>query len=163
MVEEIATVVRADSAGLWLTTTPVASCNACQVSDDCGTGIVAKTLTPRTQQFYIQTELKLLPGEQVKIGLHEHNLLKAALMVYLLPLLLMVLLAVLGSSLALAEGWIILLALLGAGIGFVLARRYDRSQAGLAQLSILQVLPSLAVSQQPAGTAAAVQSSDAIE
>lgn len=163
MVEEIATVVRADTTGLWLTTTPVASCNACQVSDDCGTGIVAKTLTPRTRQFYIRTELKLLPGEQVKIGLHEHNLLKAALMVYLLPLLLMVLLAVLGSGLALAEGWIILLAILGAGSGFVLARQYDRSQAGVAQLSILQVLPSLAVNQLQAGNDTTIQTSGAVE
>ena len=82
MVEEIATVVRSDSAGLWLTTTPVASCNACQVSDDCGTGIVAKTLTARSQQFFVPTRLNLLPGEQVKVGLSEQQLIVAALMVY---------------------------------------------------------------------------------
>ena len=163
MVEEIATVVSADDSGVWLTTTPVTSCNACQVSDDCGTGIVAKTLTPRTQQFYIQTELPLLPGEQVKIGLHEHNLLKAAMMVYLLPLLLMLLLALLGSSIGLSEGGIILLAVLGATAGFMLARRYDRAQAGLAQLSILQVLPSLAIRQQTVGAVQTAATSAAIE
>ncbi|MBZ9610022.1 SoxR reducing system RseC family protein [Rheinheimera maricola] len=158
MVEEIATVVRAADNGLWLTTTPVASCNACQVSDDCGTGIVAKTITPRTQHFYIATELQLLPGEQVKIGLHEASLVKAALMVYLLPLLSLILFTMVGSGLALAEGWIILLALLGAGIGFMLARQYDRSQAGAVQLRILQVLPSLAVSQQSLASRRAIPS-----
>ena len=89
MVEEIATVVAVEAGGVWLSTTPVASCNACNVSDDCGTGIVAKTMTPRQQRFFITTPLSLLPGEQVKIGLQESSLLVAALMVYLLPLLLL--------------------------------------------------------------------------
>jgi len=145
MVEQIATVVRCDNTGIWLSTTPVASCNACQVSDECGTGIVAKTLTPRTQQFFVRTDLQLLPGEQVKIGVLERNLLQAALMVYLMPLLLLILLTVIGNSLALSEGWLILLAALGAAAGFVLARFYDSIQSGQTQLRILQVLPSIAV------------------
>ncbi|MDX1391581.1 MAG: SoxR reducing system RseC family protein, partial [Rheinheimera sp.] len=81
MVEEIATVVACDDNGFWLTTTPVASCNSCQASADCGTGIVAKTLTPRTLHFFVPSTLKLLPGEQVKIGLAEPALINAALMV----------------------------------------------------------------------------------
>ena len=57
MVEEIATVVSVEQKGVWLMTTPVASCNACQVSEDCGTGIVAKTLTPKTLHFFVASEL----------------------------------------------------------------------------------------------------------
>jgi sigma-E factor negative regulatory protein RseC len=147
MVEEIATVISCDNNGVWLSTTPVASCNACQVSDDCGTGIVAKTLTPKTQHFFVPSALKLLPGEQVKIGLPERNLLMAALMVYLLPLLLMLLATVLGSVAGLAEHWLMLLALVGAGSGFMLARRYGQSEQQ-AHIHIIEVLPSLGVRQQ---------------
>ena len=145
MVEEIATVVSADGNGLWLTTTPVASCNACQASDDCGTGIVAKTLTPKSLQFYIPSELQLLPGEQVKIGLPEQQLVAAALMVYLVPLLLMLVAVVLGNALLLSELWLIVLAIVAGGAGFLLARRYDQLQQQDSQIRILEVLPSLGV------------------
>ncbi|MDP2715065.1 SoxR reducing system RseC family protein [Rheinheimera sp.] len=143
MVEEIATVVSVDSGGVWLSTTPVASCNACNVSDDCGTGIVAKTMTPRQQRFFVATSLALLPGEQVKIGMQEHNLIMAAVMVYLLPLLLLLASAVLAGLAGLAEGWVILAALAGVTAGFLLARRYGRLQQSTEHISILEVLPQL--------------------
>ncbi|HEX5793843.1 MAG TPA: SoxR reducing system RseC family protein [Rheinheimera sp.] len=148
MVEEIATVVSCDDAGVWLTTTPVASCNACKVSDDCGTGIIAQTLTPKTLHFFVPSELKLLAGEQVKIGVPERNLIQAALVVYLLPLVLMLLLTLLANALGLAEGWLILMAMVGAAAGFVLARYYGRYQQQHSQIHILEVLPSLGVQRQ---------------
>lgn len=148
MVEEIATVVACDNDGVWLTTTPVASCNACQASDDCGTGIVAKTLTPKSLQFFVPSTLKLLPGEQVKIGLPEPQLLKAALMVYLLPLSLLLLAALIASSAGLNEGLQMLLAVCGAVAGFYLARRYGKQQERQTQIQILAVLPTLQVQQR---------------
>ena len=148
MVEEIATVVACDTGGVWLSTTPVASCNACQVSDDCGTGIVAKTLTPKSLQFFVPSTLNLLPGEQVKIGLAEPALVKAALMVYLLPVVMLLLATLLGSAAGFNEGGQMVLALLGAVAGFFLARRYGQRQERLTQIHILAVLPTLQVQQQ---------------
>ncbi|OYW96740.1 MAG: sigma E positive regulator RseC/MucC, partial [Alishewanella sp. 32-51-5] len=78
MVEEIATVVATESDGVWLTTTPAGSCNSCHASGDCGTGIVAKTLTPRQRRFFVKSALPLLPGEQVRIGVAEQGLVTAA-------------------------------------------------------------------------------------
>lgn len=147
MVEQLASVVATESNGVWLTTTPVSSCNACNVSDDCGTGIVAKTLTPRQHRFFVSTDLSLLPGEQVKIAVSEQNLLQAAFIVYLLPLVLMLLAALFAShSLMLAEGWVMLAALLGASVGFLIARRYSLwQQSQTEQIHIMQVLPQLAI------------------
>jgi sigma-E factor negative regulatory protein RseC len=150
MVEEIATVVRCESDGVWLTTTPVASCNACHVSDDCGTGIVAKSLTPRQHHFFVASTLSLLPGEQVKIGLQEQSLVMAALMVYLLPLLLMLLAAGGGSIAGLSEPWLMLLAICGATAGFMLARRYGSGQEKRSQIEIIEILPSLGVQRNTA-------------
>lgn len=150
MVEEIATVASCEGGGVWLTTTPVASCNACNVSKDCGTGIVAKTLTPRQHRFFVPTELTLLPGEQIKIGLGEQSLITAAVMVYLLPIVLLLLLALLGNAAGLTEGWVMLLALAGTAAGFMLARRYGRQQEKCSQIVILDVLPSLGVQQHSA-------------
>lgn len=147
MIEQLASVVATEKSGVWLTTTPVSSCNSCHVSDDCGTGIVAKTLTPRQHRFFVSTELSLLPGEQVKIAVSEQNLLQAALMVYFLPLVLMLLAGLFASHyLVLAEGWVMLAALLGASGGFVLARRYSLwQQSQTEQIHIMQVLPQLAI------------------
>lgn len=147
MVEQIATVLRVEQDGVWLSSTPVASCNACQVSSDCGTGIVAKTLTARSQQFFVPTRLNLLPGEQVKVGLSEQQLIVAALMVYLLPLVLLLTLALAGAAAGLSEGYLMLLGLLGAASGFMLARRYGKQQEQHSQVVILQVLPSVGVQQ----------------
>lgn len=149
MVEQLASVVATETNGVWLTTTPVTSCNACNVSDECGTGIVAKTLTPRQHRFFVTTELRLLPGEQVKIAVSEQNLVQAALMVYFLPLVLMLIASLVASySLQLAEGWVMLAALFGASLGFLFARRFGQwQQQKSEQIHILQILPQLALQQ----------------
>ncbi len=145
MVEEIATVVAAESGGVWLTTTPAGTCNSCHASTDCGAGIVAKALTPRQQRFFLSTELDLLPGEQIRIGIAEQSLLTAAVLVYLLPLLLLISAAALATLAGLAEGLVILLAFCGGGLGFMLARYYGQRQSKRLPIHILEVLPALAV------------------
>jgi sigma-E factor negative regulatory protein RseC len=146
MVEEIATVVATESDGVWLTTTPAGSCNSCQVSGDCGTGIVAKTLTPRQRRFFVKSALPLLPGEQVRIGVAEQGLVTAALLVYLLPLLLMIASVTLLHTLwQLAEVWLLLAAVIALYSGFRLAKHYDQRLQHLESVQILQVLPQLSV------------------
>ncbi|GHG65192.1 sigma-E factor regulatory protein RseC [Alishewanella longhuensis] len=147
MVEEIATVVANESAGVWLVTTPAGSCNSCNVSQDCGTGIVAKTFTPRQNRFFVKTPLNLLPGEQVQIGVAEQGLVLAALMVYLLPLILMLTtLLMLQSLWQPAEGWLLLSAALSAAFGFFLARLYNNKvQQQQEPVQILRVLSQLKV------------------
>ncbi|CAM5196101.1 SoxR reducing system RseC family protein [Alishewanella longhuensis] len=148
MVEEIATVVANESAGVWLVTTPAGSCNSCNVSADCGTGIVAKTFTPRQNRFFVQTPLNLLPGEQVQIGIAEQGLVLAAFMVYLLPLILMLAALLLVQAVwQPSEFWLVFSALLAAASGFFFARLYDNSvQQQQERVQILRVLPQLKVS-----------------
>ncbi|GAB2905198.1 SoxR reducing system RseC family protein [Rheinheimera gaetbuli] len=147
MVEEIATVVGTEQGGVWLTTTPVGTCNACQVSSDCGTGIVTKALTPRQHRFFLPTELQLLAGEQVRIGVAEQRLVSAALVVYLLPLLLLLAATLLANAAGLPETQVIVLAFVAAATGFVIARWYGQRQDVAQQIHILSVLPALAVNQ----------------
>ncbi len=149
MVEEIATVVATGQGGVWLTTTPVGTCNACQVSSDCGTGIVTKALTPRLQRFFLATELPLLAGEQVRIGIAAHSLLTAAVLVYLLPLVLLLTAALLASIAGWPEGLVITLSFVAAALGFAIARWFGQRQGTTQHIHILAVLPALAVKQAP--------------
>ncbi|MCC5826350.1 SoxR reducing system RseC family protein [Alkalimonas sp.] len=158
MIEQIATVRKLDSGGVWLETTPVTTCQSCSASEDCGTGIVAKTFTPKRSQFFLVTDSALLPGQKVRIGTTEQRLLLAAFSLYLLPLVLMLLgVAVLSWWLpALAELWLIGVALLLLWAGFRLAARLSKGLERDAVL-LLEVLPELAVTnQQPAEVAAKI-------
>ncbi|SEA79617.1 SoxR reducing system RseC family protein [Alkalimonas amylolytica] len=156
MIEQIATVRKLDLGGVWLETTPVTTCQSCSASEDCGTGIVAKTFTPKRSQFFLVTDSALLPGQKVRIGTTEQRLLLAAFSLYLLPLVFMLLgVAVLSWWLpVIAEWWLIGLALLLLWAGFRLAARLAKGWERDAVL-LLEVLPELAVTNQPPAEVAA--------
>ncbi|MBM7072616.1 SoxR reducing system RseC family protein [Shewanella sp. 202IG2-18] len=87
MMEELAKVV-SDSEGGWVSVEVElkSACHSCHNDENCGTAAVAKAFSPKTQAFAIQTQVPVKIGEMVKIGLPESVVLKAAALVYLLPL-----------------------------------------------------------------------------
>lgn len=145
MLEEIATVMKTEADGVWLKTQSVSSCNACQSNNDCGTGVVAKALTPRDNLFFVRSPLQLLAGQKVKIAVSEQHLVSAAALLYLLPLFCLIAVAALLSQLQLAEGTVILGSLAALACGFVFARSFSGSSKQQEQIEILQILPDLAV------------------
>lgn len=151
MIEEIATVVSTAEQGVWLKTTSSGNCNSCDENKTCGTGLVARALTPRDAHFFVFTELSLLPGEQVKIAVAEENLLKAAAMVYVLPVILLVVFAVVAQALwQPPELLVILSAITGGIIGFLFAQKYNNYlNRQPEQVQIVSVVSSLAVQQLP--------------
>lgn len=151
MIEEVATVVSTAENGVWLKTTPSGNCNSCDENKTCGTGLVARALTPRDAHFFVFTELSLLPGEQVKIAVAEENLLKAAAMVYVLPVILLVVFAVVVQAVwQPPELLVILAAITGGVIGFLCAQKYNNHlNQQPEQVQIISVIPRLAVQQLP--------------
>ncbi|MCE9685325.1 SoxR reducing system RseC family protein [Shewanella sp. AS16] len=88
MMEEMARVVSYDASGWATVEVEIKSgCNHCASSESCGTSAVAKAFSPKTQQFSIPCDQACRPGELLKLGLPESVILKAAALVYLLPLL----------------------------------------------------------------------------
>ncbi|RLV57916.1 Fis family transcriptional regulator [Parashewanella curva] len=87
MMEEKAKVVsEAKDGWVMVEVESKSACHSCHNEESCGTSAVAKAFTPKTQVFSIETYLDLQPNEVVKIGLPESVVLKAAALVYLLPL-----------------------------------------------------------------------------
>ncbi|GAA0791065.1 hypothetical protein GCM10009109_19510 [Marinobacterium sediminicola] len=68
------------------------------------------------------------PGQQVVIGLEEGSLVRASLLLYLLPLALLIAGALLGSALGLVEWQQVILALVLMLGGFLLARQLSTGQ-----------------------------------
>lgn len=145
MLEEIATVMKSQADGVWLKTQSVSSCNACHANNDCGTGVVAKALTPRENLFFVKSPLQLLAGQKVKIAVSEQHLLSAAALLYLLPLFCLIAVAALLSRLQLAESAVVLGSLTALVAGFGVARFFSGPAAKQEQIEILAVLPELSV------------------
>ncbi len=148
MIEEIATVIRVETDGVWVKTQAKTTCGACQQQDSCTSGVVAKALTPKEPRLFIPTEVAVLPGQQVRIGLHETALTQAALRVYLVPIVAFMLAMGLLVQMGANEGVQLLGGLLGSGLGLLLVRRSEQKREKSLQVSLLEVLPTLAISQQ---------------
>ncbi|MBB1269837.1 SoxR reducing system RseC family protein [Shewanella sp. SR44-3] len=101
LLEEVGRIVAYDDKGWVRVEVELKSaCNHCSNSDSCGTSAVAKAFSVKTQQFSLPCDTQYPIGDLVKLGLPASVLLKAAALVYLLPLSGLFLGAVLGQILS---------------------------------------------------------------
>ncbi|OBP13894.1 hypothetical protein A5320_14560 [Rheinheimera sp. SA_1] len=149
MVEEIATVVQIEPAGVWLQTKVVSSCQSCSANDSCTSGVVAKAMTRRDYRFFLQqtpATPELLVGQQVRIGIAEDVLVRSALLVYLLPLMMFIAALGLAFYSGWSEGGQLLAALVGGFAGMLLARKLSAGIGSVQQqVHLLAVLPNLTI------------------
>ena len=135
MMEEVARVVASDNQG-WLTVEVElkSTCKSCSSSESCGTSAIAQAFSSKTQQFSIQSERRCEAGELLKLGLPESVILKAAALIYLMPLLGLFIGAALGQYLGQlfefnsnlgAMGFAVLGALLAWTLGKQQAKRLE--------------------------------------
>ncbi|QYK13938.1 SoxR reducing system RseC family protein [Shewanella rhizosphaerae] len=134
MMEETATVIRCPGDG-WVTVEVKVknACNHCDNNDTCGTSAVSKAFSPKVQRFSLPSDTQYEPGELLKLGLPESVILKAAAIVYLMPLAGLFIGATLGHFLADLAGLVssdlltIALGLSGAASAWWLGRRWAKT------------------------------------
>jgi sigma-E factor negative regulatory protein RseC len=123
MIEEIGVITAIDKKDneqyIWIETQIKTTCGGCQANDNCGTGIVAKAFTPKKEQLHLACDETVNVGQQVKLGIPEEDLLMASALVYLLPIVVVLLTAVIAQfvfpMLGLhSEGWVVASAILAA-------------------------------------------------
>ncbi|MFT6899693.1 MAG: sigma-E factor negative regulatory protein RseC [Paraglaciecola sp.] len=123
------------------------TCGVCQAKDDCGTGIVARAFSPKKEQLWLPCDQAVEIGQNVKLGIPENLLLRASLLVYILPLVMLLFSSVVGSLILKtmgidSEGSVILLAFLVASASFYGVRQYlTRYSQQRFEPSLLAVLP----------------------
>lgn len=119
-LQEIGLVVAADEKNLWVRTRNKSSCDHCQTRDGCGVSLMERLLGQKRDHFLLPNSIQAKAGDTVILSVDERSLIKASLLAYLLPLLLMALGAVAldfkGDLFALAG------AAVGLLLGFTLAR-----------------------------------------
>ncbi len=129
MIEQLAVVERLEGQHVYVRTSVKTTCHGCAQNQHCGTGIVAKNMTPRSELLAIKVEQDVAIGDTVKIGLPETSVLKASTLVYLLPLFSMLVSSVSGSLILPAMGfehelWVLLLTIVTTAVTYISIKRY---------------------------------------
>lgn len=145
-----ATVLRAEAAGVWLSTPVSTSCSGCQQQDNCSSGLVAKALPQRQQQLFLAGAVDLLPGQRVEISVEPGAVLHSALLVYLLPLLVFMATLALGHVQLWPELLQLAVALLSTTLTLWFVRRTERQRVDQLQVRLVRVLPEIALAQSSA-------------
>lgn len=98
------------------------SCSSCASRSGCGSRVLNK-LGPQTQHtIEVASEIPLVEGQKVELGIAEGSLLTSALLVYMLPLLGLFMIAALFQLLFTSDVGAFTGGILGGVGGFLLAR-----------------------------------------
>lgn len=97
MLEEKAQVVRVDGGEVWVETRRSSSCGSCSAQKGCGTATLSKVLGARRNIVRVLSDIPLVVGDQVVIGIREQALVRGSLAVYAVPILLLLLGGLMGE------------------------------------------------------------------
>ena len=112
---------------VWVETIRKSTCGSCAAKPGCGQSLLAQWADSKRTHIKLITDKVVTVDDEVVLGIEEHALLKGSLAAYGLPLVTMLLSVILASiGLGLAEGWVIVSALVGLVLGFGLVRLYGR-------------------------------------
>ena len=122
MIEQSAKVVSCDDRTVWLEAERQSTCSACKLKQGCGTGMLEKHVGQRFSRIAVDKTAEVTIGQQVKLTIPEETLLQGAFLMYILPLVLMFILAAGARALNLNDAVEIFAGLSGLLIGFYLVK-----------------------------------------
>lgn len=128
MIETQAVVVRVEGAVAFVQAERKSSCSGCSESS-CGTSVLANFFGQQQPQYRARNDVGAKVGDRVVVGMNETALFQGTLLLYLLPLALLFIGAVLGASLAATaesrDGYAVAGAALGLVAGFVWLKTFS--------------------------------------
>ncbi len=136
MFVEVGQVIAAEDDTVWVQTQSKTGCSSCKVSSTCGSGIVNKAFSHKVFVTPLKNSLGAHINDEVEVGIPEDLVLKASLVVYLLPLLCLILALTLSSLFLpnLTELASIVSAVIGLTVGFLGVRWFANRQSAQQQL-----------------------------
>jgi len=139
MIKQPAKVISESDSSYLLETLAKSACPKCAAGEGCGGGILATAFANKTYRLSVKKSKQLQVNDLVQVGIESSVLIRASMVLYLLPLLFMVISAVLAGSLIsnhdlyTVTGAIIGM-LTGAFTAKLLSRRYLNEQLSTAVL-----------------------------
>jgi sigma-E factor negative regulatory protein RseC len=125
MLETRAIIVLTEGKYAQVQVSQTDGCDQCN-GKGCGTGKLSQLFCSKPRQFQVDNPINASIGDQVIISVAEGAVLRGIGLVYLLPLILLLMGAVIGNSLAVQaeqrDSYSAVCALLGLVAGFVIAK-----------------------------------------
>ena len=123
MLVETGRVAAIEPKGLWVETMRRSTCGSCEVKQGCGHGIMNELSEKRRNYTWVpfagESQDLFSLNDDVDIGLPEDVLLFGSFVVYIVPLLSMLLIAIIGQAMLSATLGLDQGAAVGAVIGFL--------------------------------------------
>jgi sigma-E factor negative regulatory protein RseC len=85
MIEEVAVVVKIENQQVWVTSGANSACGGCQQQASCTTNALGSVL--KKKLVPVDCDIKLKTGDEVIVAIDENLLLRASLLLYLVPLI----------------------------------------------------------------------------
>lgn len=139
MVETQAVVIKIEDAVAYVQAERKSSCSGCSESS-CGASVLAGFFGQKAPLYRASNEIGAKVGDQVVVGMNESALFKGTLLLYMLPLLLLFIGAVVGNALAATTEASDSYSVIGAAIGLA---------AGFLGLKLLSARSGLGKQFQP--------------
>lgn len=95
MITENGIVTQANKSSAWVKTSRTGACESCSTKDSCST---AKSM--KEQIVVVQNTLNVKSGDRVVIGLETKSILFLTFLLYIFPIILLVIGAIIGNSIA---------------------------------------------------------------
>jgi sigma-E factor negative regulatory protein RseC len=118
MLEKNARVLHLDGDVAVLHVAGQSACDHCAVKSGCGTSVLARWLN-RNRHFRAWNLIHAQPGSEVIVAVPEHTLVRASLLLYVLPIVLMILGAAAAQSVAASSAYSDAAAAIGGVAGLV--------------------------------------------
>jgi sigma-E factor negative regulatory protein RseC len=127
--QEKALVLKVEDGFALLQTQRASACQSCNLQNTCGQGLLSKVGGEKTMEFTVANQLQAKAGDVVLIEVPENGLLYASALMFLMPLVMMLALAVAGHEMFGTEMASLLAGAVGLFIGFALARYRSRAMS----------------------------------
>ncbi|WP_404368849.1 SoxR reducing system RseC family protein [Marinobacter sp.] len=127
MITERGRVIAVKADRVWVQTIRQSACQSCSARAACGQKVLAGMSAGRANQIAVNNLLDAAVGDEVTVAIGESALLRASLLVYALPLVLMVSGAILGQQISSeSDALAVAGAGMGLGLGFLIARSVQK-------------------------------------
>ncbi|MGB1271458.1 MAG: SoxR reducing system RseC family protein [Endozoicomonas sp.] len=141
MIEEQGQVVAVEGDSVWVETVRKSTCSGCSAHHGCGQGLSSKYQS-NASLSYIRafSPFTLQEGDRVIVGIPEGVLMKASMLVYLIPMLSMMVSLWLSELVGFSDAATMLFVVIGLALGFVPVKWLGQRAGDMCRVDVLRGL-----------------------
>ena len=113
------------------------ACSSCHSQDSCGVGAVSKSMSSKVHSIKVECDKKTQVNQEVELQIYNGDLLKSAVLAYLVPVFFFISGALIAQSLLnLPELIVIVTAITTGAIGFLVSKMLAKKWLGNSKIEI---------------------------